>query len=64
MNLPENQSSFVEASLMRHAEKDKYLNKSEIITAVVEELGVPRPTVRRVKSELLVKLKKYTEVLR
>ena len=63
MNLPHNQSEFIEISLMKHVDEGKCLNKSEIITAVVEDLGVPRPTVRRVKSKLLKKLEKYVEVL-
>jgi len=63
MNLPHNQGEFVEICLMKHVDEGKCLNKSEIITAVVEELGVPRPTVRRVKKKLLEKLEKYVEVL-
>jgi len=38
-------------------------SKEEIITAVVDKLGVPRPTVRRVKRDLITKLQTKIKVL-
>lgn len=38
-------------------------DKVEIITKVVNALGVPRPTVRRVKAAMLVKLCSHVKVL-
>jgi len=63
MTLQVSQDGMIEIALMKAVEKDPAKTKSEIITDVVEELGVPRPTVRRVKKQLLVKLAKYVEVL-
>jgi len=38
-------------------------DKSEIITHTVDTLGVPRPTVRRVKRDLVAMLKEHVKVL-
>ena len=38
-------------------------DKSEIMTKVVEEMGVPRPTVRRVKKDLVETLRSHVKVL-
>ena len=39
-------------------------NKQEIFTKVVEVLGVPRPTVRRVARDLRIKLATYARILK
>ena len=38
-------------------------NKEEILTKVVDDLKVPRPTVRRVKKDLILILQEYIRVL-
>lgn len=63
MTLQVSQDDMIEIALMKAVEKYPDKTKIEIITAVVDEMGVPRPTVRRVKKQLLVKLAKYVEVL-
>lgn len=63
MTLHVSQDDMIEIALMKAIEKNPDKDKSEIITIVVEELDVPRPTVRRVKRQLLVKLAKYVELL-
>jgi len=42
---------------------NKMTTKEEIVTAVVDKLDVPRPTVRRAKNELLTTLKNYVKIL-
>jgi len=63
MTLQVTQDGMIEIALMRAIEKNPDKEKTEIITVVVDELGVPRPSVRRVKGQLLKKLEKYVEVL-
>lgn len=38
-------------------------NKSEIYSKIVDELGVPRPTVRRVAKDLLVEMQQKVTIL-
>ena len=38
-------------------------DKQDIYTSIVDQMGVPRPTVRRVARELLAELKKKVDVL-
>ena len=40
------------------------IDKSEIFTKVVDELGVPRPTVRRVARDLREELAKKVDILK
>lgn len=63
MTYPPMQSELIEKALM-HA-MDKYPNKDKhkIITIVTDQ-GFPRPSVRRVKGDLLIKLKEYTRILK
>lgn len=68
MTLQVSQDELIEKALLNTVDNNTVDNnpwktKSEIITLVVDEMGVPRPTVRRVKGQLLVKLAKYVEVL-
>jgi len=62
MTLLVTQDSSIEVALLKAVEKHPEKTKEEIFTVVVDELQVPRPTVRRVKKQLLVKLAKYVEV--
>jgi hypothetical protein len=57
------QSSLIKVALDKAAGSDKYTSKEQIITAVVDELGVPRPSVRRVKNELIEEYKQKVAVL-
>jgi hypothetical protein len=43
--------------------KDGMTNKQEIYTAIVDRLGVPRPTVRRVAIKVRKELLSYSEIL-
>jgi len=63
MTLLTSQDTLIETELLRAVEKHPDFNKTDIITYVVDELMVPRPTVRRVKKQLLVKLNQYVDVL-
>jgi hypothetical protein len=55
-----NQSTVIKAAINTYLEKG-LTDKQDIYSKVVEELGVPRPTVRRVardlRNELLSKIK-------
>jgi DNA-binding transcriptional regulator LsrR (DeoR family) len=55
-----NQSTVIKQAINSYLEKG-LTDKQDIYSKVVEELGVPRPTVRRVardlRNELLVKIK-------
>lgn len=55
-----NQSSVIKQAINSYLEKG-LTDKQDIYSKVVEELGVPRPTVRRVardlRNELLAKIK-------
>lgn len=55
-------------SVIIEVEIEKYLDigitdKQEILSKVVEELGVSRPTIRKVMRDLIQKYKKKTKVL-
>lgn len=39
-------------------------DKQQIFTRVVDELGVPRPTVRRCARDLRIKLATYAKILK
>ena len=56
------QSHEIEKEIMKCL-NNKMTDKMEIISWVVESLGVPRPTVRRVKAAILEKLKSHVKVL-
>lgn len=62
-----NQSAIIKEALHKHMEL-MIANKEEfnvciIYTRVVDELGVPRPTVRRVAGDLRLELKQKIEIL-
>lgn len=63
MSVQVTKDALIEASLIRFASIHPDQDKMEIVTMVVDELGVPRPTVRRVKRNLLIKLNSYVKVL-
>ena len=56
-----NQSTLIKEKIKDLIEKKGIKDKQDVYTKVVEELGVPRPTVRRVardlRNELLEKIK-------
>lgn len=56
------QSSQIKASINEYLNKGMK-DKQEIFTKVVDDLGVPRPSVRRVAGELKVEMLKKVEVL-
>ncbi len=58
------QAEIIEQTLLDIAEKYPDKSVNEIITAVVEKLQVPRPTVRRVKHKLLTRWSNYAEILK
>jgi len=51
------QNKMIQQALFQAAMSDRYGGKEVIITVVSNELDVPRSTVRRVKKQLLHKLK-------
>jgi len=57
------QTKLIEEVIMAAVNRGIYKNKHEIMNAVVDELGVPRPTVRRVKANLVKKMKQQVKVL-
>ena len=57
------QVSIIETALLRAVKKNPEMAKTDIMTIVCDELNVPRPTVRRVKKNLLLKLHEYVDVL-
>jgi len=57
------QRIIIENELLQAVESEKYTSKEQIITAIVDKLGVPRPTVRRVKNRLIEDLKHKVQVL-
>jgi len=63
MTLQVSQDNEIEVALLEAVDKHPEYTKTDIITAVVDELGVPRPTVRRAKIGLLKKLHGYVGVL-
>ena len=56
-----NQNTLIKEKIKDLIEKKGVTDKQEVYTKVVEEMGVPRPTVRRVardlRNELLEKIK-------
>ncbi len=56
------QAAIIETVIMMYLDKG-LKDKSEIFSKVVEGLGVPRPTVRRVSRDLLIKLQAYVKIL-
>lgn len=56
------QSSMIENTIIAYLDKG-LTDKSEIFSKVVNDLGVPRPTVRRVSRDLLTKFQAYAKVL-
>ncbi len=58
-----NQSSIIKASINEFLDKGM-TDKSEIFTKVVEELGVPRPTVRRVARDFREELASKAKILK
>ena len=56
------QSEMIKIAMLRYLEQG-VTNKREIFTKVVDELGVPRPTVRRCSRELIVELIEKAKVL-
>lgn len=58
------QSENIENALLDVVENYPDKSVQEIITAVEEQLGVPRPSIRRVKRELLIKLNNYVVILK
>jgi len=57
-----NQSKQIETALIRQLDKGM-TKKTEIYSKVVEELGIPRPTVRRVARDLRTKLQQRINIL-
>jgi len=56
------QKEAVKVAIMQYLDKG-LINKSEIFTKVVDDLGVPRPTVRRCSRELLDELAEKIKIL-
>lgn len=56
------QSSIIETTIISYLDKG-LTDKLEIFSKVVNELGVPMPTVRRVSRDLLTKFQAYVKVL-
>lgn len=59
---PMNQSKTIKESILKHLDKG-VINKREIFDKVVEELKVPRPTVRRVARDLRVEFQRKIRIL-
>lgn len=57
------QDSLIEQKLMDIIDKNPLMYKGEIMDKVEQDLVVPRPTIRRVKKALLVKLQTYRDCL-
>ena len=57
-----NQSQRIETAIIQQLDKGM-TKKSEIYDKVVEELGTPRPTVRRVARDLRTKLQQRINIL-
>lgn len=58
-----NQSKIIRNELLYAVESGIYTSKEQIMNAVVDKTGAPRPTVRRVKSKLIEDLKHKVQVL-
>ncbi len=63
MNYPPMKSELIEKALMHAMDEYPDKDKHEIITAVTDQ-GFLRPSVRRIKGDLLEKLIKYAEILK
>lgn len=63
MTLVLTQDKEIERALLFAIDNNHGIDKSEIFTIVEKGLNVPRPTIRRVKKELLLKLHEYVDVL-
>ena len=57
------QASTIEQCIEKYIDQGM-TDKSEIFTKVVDELNVPRPTVRRVARDLRSKLENYAKILK
>jgi len=57
------QDSKIEQALMEAVDIHPTMDKVEIVTVVSEKLGLPRPTIRRAKKNLLLRLNEYVETL-
>lgn len=57
------QSDFIEEEIIKCLQEGMN-DKMEITTKVCDILDAPRPTVRRVKKDLLKRLRNYVEVLK
>lgn len=57
------QSTIIAEAIEKHMDNGM-TDKSKIYAKVVEELGVPPPTVRRVAGDLRKKLANYADILR
>jgi len=57
-----NQSSIISQTIEKYIDMGM-TDKSEIFTKVVDELGVPRPTVRRVARDLRTNLARKAKIL-
>jgi uncharacterized protein (UPF0147 family) len=58
-----NQTTLISAAIESYM-AEGMTDKQEIFTKVVDELGVPRPTVRRVAGDLREKLNRYAKILK
>ena len=63
MSYPPFQGELIEKALMDAMDKYPDKSKQEIITIVTDQ-GFPRPSVRRIKGELLMRLIDYAEILK
>lgn len=59
----DSQTKLIENAILEEITKDIHTNKNQIISAVVDELDVPRPTVRRVKANMVKKMKQRVKIL-
>ena len=57
-----NQSTIIKEAINSHLDKG-VTDKQDIYTKVVDELGVPRPTVRRVARDLRTELLQKIQIL-
>ena len=57
-----NQSTIIRQCILSYLQKG-LTDKHDIIQNVVDELGVPRPTIRRVSRDLRNELVEYVKVL-
>lgn len=57
-----NQSTIIRQCILSYLQKG-LTDKHDIIQKVVDELGVPRPTIRRVSRDLRNELVEYIKVL-